>query len=194
MTEESWYEVVQGGSLEQGDILTGCSIIRPLVPESLASIPDAPGESVEYEIELVSEVADVVILSQTCDLDNSKVDQVLVAKVISYVDLVEQETARGNTAVRSKNFRKACVDGNAPAQFLLHYREGDPSIPWSLVEFHHLHLLPKSYLQAHAQTFSGRLRLMSPYKEHLGQSLARYFMRVALPKGAHEFQGFDPKS
>ncbi|WBB58485.1 hypothetical protein O7599_22955 [Streptomyces sp. WMMC500] len=191
MNDESWYEIVQGGELSQGDILRDCSILRPVVPEDLAQLSTDPSDEAEEEIELESQVTDVVILSQTCDLENNKIDQVLVAKVLAYNELVIQERARGNGLVRSSKFRKACADGNMPAQFLLHAKDGDPEMPWSLVEFHHLFLISKPYLQAHARNGATRLRLASPYKEHLGQSFARYFMRVALPKDGREFEKYE---
>jgi maleate cis-trans isomerase len=33
-----------------------------------------------------------------------------------------------------------------------------------------------------AALFGERVRLLSPYKEHLSQAFARYFMRVGLPR------------
>ena len=49
-----------------------------------------------------------------------------------------------------------------------------------VVEFHRLHSLPIDYLRQRAIR-SLRLRLMPPYREHLSQAFARYFMRVGLP-------------
>ena len=38
-----------------------------------------------------------------------------------------------------------------------------------------------SYLKAFTITQAHRLRLLPPYREHLSQAFARYFMRVGLP-------------
>lgn len=38
-----------------------------------------------------------------------------------------------------------------------------------------------------------RLSLMSPYKEHLSQAFARFFMRVGLPIDISEFKKQDKK-
>ena len=48
------------------------------------------------------------------------------------------------------------------------------------VSFHHIFSVPKNYLKALISD-KERYRLLSPYKEHLAQSFARYFMRVGLP-------------
>jgi hypothetical protein len=53
--------------------------------------------------------------------------------------------------------------------------------PLSVVEFHRLYTLPKEYLQSVASGTPLRLRLLPPYREHLSQAFARYFMRVGLP-------------
>jgi hypothetical protein len=41
--------------------------------------------------------------------------------------------------------------------------------------------LPFAYLERHAQSFTNRPRLQSPYLEHFAQGFARFFMRVGLP-------------
>lgn len=51
----------------------------------------------------------------------------------------------------------------------------------SVVEFHRIYALPKEYLKAVALSAGFRLRLLPPYREHLSQAFARYFMRVGLP-------------
>ncbi len=42
---------------------------------------------------------------------------------------------------------------------------------------------PETYaLSVHSGLVGARVRLLSPYKEHLSQAFARYFMRVGLPR------------
>ena len=54
--------------------------------------------------------------------------------------------------------------------------------------FHRLFTLPKAFLQRFAEASGPRLRLIPPYREHLAQALARYFMRVGLPHDAKVFE------
>jgi len=48
-----------------------------------------------------------------------------------------------------------------------------------LVDFRRTWSLPLEYLQQRAHKL--HLRLLPPYREHLSQGFARYFMRVGLP-------------
>ena len=79
------------------------------------------------------------------------------------------------------------MQGNLPALALLHRRADDPEMSWSVVDFHQLFVLPKSLVLNIASANGARLRLTSPYKEHLSQAFARYFMRVGLPHDAKAF-------
>jgi len=50
-----------------------------------------------------------------------------------------------------------------------------------IVDFHQIFSLPIAFLREFARLSGSRLRLLPPYREHLGQAFARYFMRVGLP-------------
>jgi hypothetical protein len=176
-----WYEVVEGPTLRQGDILFGCPVLR--VPGDLAW-PPAPG--VKHAVEAV--VADLVVMTQSCDLDNDKVQDVLLAQVVSWDDVVKEEVARGNGVVKSRNFRRALIAGNVPGQALLHKCDRPPGLPWSVVSFPRLVTVPKDFLARFAADRGPRLRLRSPYREHLAQAFARFFMRVGLPHDAKAFE------
>lgn len=85
-------------------------------------------------------------------------------------------------------FRKQLIEGAVPALSLLHKREQEPPLEWSVVTFHRLYSLPKPFLRGFAASLGPRLRLRSPYREHLAQAFARYFMRVGLPHDARAFE------
>lgn len=174
MTDD-WFSVVEGDDLEQGDLLPQCSIYRV---ETLSPDPD--------DQEVMEQVHDVVVLTQTCDLIHDKVQEVLVASVISYSVLVDRESAH-NPSIKGRDFRKALVENVPPSYLLLPEQLGAPSLPWSIVDFHHLFSLPKQRATDVADGLGPRLRLRSPYKEHLSQSFASYMMRVALPETLHTF-------
>lgn len=169
----SWFEVVAAEDLVQGDLIANC-------PVPVASAVGGAGDADRDEYEVRVYIHDLIVLSQTCDLIQAKVKDVVLAQVVSWAAVVESELARGNTNIRSEQFRRNLSQGLIPNLLLLHKHEGELSLPWSLVNFHNVFVLPKEHL-AEVMGRTPRLRLRSPWREYLGQAFARYFMRVALP-------------
>ena len=61
---------------------------------------------------------------------------------------------------------------------------GGLNISHRIVDFHEIYTLPHIFLESLLQVRNeSRLRLRPPYREHLSQAFARYFMRVGLPTG-----------
>lgn len=177
----SWYEVVTGASLEQADILLRCPVARVEVAQF--PLPD--------ELDVTSSELDLIVLTQSCDLENKKVEEVLFAAVFDYAAMALREAER-NPAVRSKKWRTAVIRGDTPSYSLLPERTEPPAIGWSIVDFHHLFSLPKAYAESFADASGERLRLVAPYREHLAQAYARYMMRVGLPLTLTEFEDVAP--
>jgi hypothetical protein len=171
-----WYEVVSGPKLEQGDILINIVAPRAVQDEN------APGG---YRIRVGR--GDYVVLSQTCDLENDKLQEVLLADVRDY-----QSATYSTDRARSKAFRNALIQGSDWAYFLLPEFGGNPRFPWSIVNFHYLFLVDVGACIRQAEQLGNRLRLVPPYKEHLAQSFGRYMMRIALPHTAHAFASVAP--
>jgi hypothetical protein len=170
-----WYDVVQGQSLEQGDVFQDV-----LLPVVINADPQRP--------EIVLEQVTAVVLSQTCDLVNGKLEQVLFAAVVAYdVYSLEQERA-GNGFVASRRFRRAVLDGALAPLSVLRPTTGEPNLPWSLVDFRRTYALPTDGAAELATRIGPRLRLRSPYREHLAQGFARFYMRVGLPVDASDFE------
>lgn len=176
-----WYETAQGPELCQGDILKGCPVYIVLGPWQWPVIAGT-------EVNVEAPAFDLVVMSQSCDLANDKIDDVLLARLLDWPSAVRAEGERGNEVFKSRKTRKHLVDGNVPGYSLLHKREGSPELPWSVVDFHRLYTLPKPYVSQFAASCGPRLRLCSPYREHLAQAFARYFMRVGLPHDAKAFE------
>ena len=174
-----WYATVTGSKLEQGDFLRSCPIFRVEVLEN----------EKRSDTEVIQEDHDVIVLTQTCDLENDKVQDVLVAVVLPYVALVERD-GQAKPNINSSSFKKAAVEGNLPSYFLLPVRESPPAVEWSLVDFHNVFSVPKQLAARVAEDQGERLRLVPPYKEHLAQAFARYIMRVGLPTTLDGFKTF----
>lgn len=170
--KSSWYEIVSGRTLEQGDLLPNIRTERVVVD------PDAQGG---YRIKVG--LGSYIVISQTCDLEHDKVQEVLLANFQDY-----QNLAHENEAARRTAFRDALIQGAEFGYFLLHNFGGPPTLNWSIVNFHQLRLVDLASCRSQADELGLRLRLTPPYKESLAQSFGRYMMRVALPKTAHPFK------
>jgi len=48
--------------------------------------------------------------------------------------------------------------------------------------------IPLAFVRQRAARADDRLRLLPPYREHLSQAFARYFMRVGLPQDIRPFR------
>ena len=176
-----WYEVVQGSGLEQGDILESVALLRPVV-----------GAEEDDESFIAADLitTSAIILTQTCDIVQDKVDELLLAQVVSWDSYVAAEVARKNEAVNSRKFRDKLVEGTIPNLCLLHVRETSPILNWSIVNFRRLFTTPIVAALAPTALLEPRLRLISPYKESVAQAFARYIMRVGLPLPADEFRSY----
>lgn len=181
MSEANWFEVVAEANLPQGDILPKCPVF---VPDEELTWPLSLEKSLGFRADLIK----LIVLTQSCDLVNDKVAEVLLARVVPWVDVVREEVKHGNEFAKSARFRKQLIEGTIPFLSLLHKRDHEPRLEWSVVTFQRLYTLPKSYLSAFAASLGPRLRLRSPYREHLAQAFARYFMRVGLPHDARAFE------
>lgn len=184
-----WFELAQGTELQQGDILRFCPV--PILPTHYP--PDADTLSVDapLTIEGVLETRNVVVLSQSCDLINKKLSSVIVAPFWPVEDLPE---LMNNEKLKSeaKNFRSLCDfirEGNSFRFHMLNTCEIDGyKQEIVVVDFWAVYTVPFGFLETFADYSGVRLRLLSPYTEHLSQAFARFIMRVGLPSPIAEFK------
>lgn len=181
MSDTDWYEVVNVPDLLQGDILPRCPVVTVLDPLIWPLQAEA-----KFSVGVTAR--DLVVMTQSCDLENDKVEDVLLAQLVNWSQTLRNESQRGNQFIQSVQFRRQLIAGNVPGLSLLHKRLPEPGLDWSVVQFHHLYSLPRSFLQQFTASLGPRLRLRSPYREHLAQAFARYFMRVGLPHDARAFE------
>lgn len=76
------------------------------------------------------------------------------------------------------DFRK----GNQPNYHLLDKDETVGLTDYVVVDFRNVFAVHIDFLKSHVQTIPDRVRLLPPYREHLSQAFARFFMRVGLPQ------------
>ncbi len=84
---------------------------------------------------------------------------------------------------RAIGFVRASKDGYVWNLTILDSHEvTDLSTEHRVVNFYDLYTIPVRFLESLlVNRGTKRLRLRSPYREHLSQSFARFFMRVGLP-------------
>ncbi|MHA1605382.1 MAG: hypothetical protein ACTSV0_04030 [Candidatus Freyarchaeota archaeon] len=163
--EYPWYDIVNGEEeIMQGDFISDCPIVVP---------PLEVSEKVNFEIINY----DVVVMSQSCDLVQRKIDLVLVCPVWPL-----GEFEKRSDFFRSKKGKEALRQGNVPGYHLLNKCDlkGFES-DYMVVDFRSVYSVPFDFLIKLTKTRGRRLRLLPPYREHLSQAFARFFMRVGLP-------------
>lgn len=169
-TAYPWFRIVRGPEIEQGDILDACPVFLP--PDDLDLENGAPAP-----VAFRWEERDVILMTQSCDLvpGREKVSEVLLCPVWSRSELTTGHLA---TPKGLEDARR----GNLPGVHLLAPCDlaGFPQ-EVRIVDFRRVHTLPLSFFRRRAERASDRLRLLPPYREHLSQAFARYFMRVGLP-------------
>ncbi len=173
MTDGSaWFIETDTEGLEQGDIFFELPVVSAMVDEeALEAI--SRGEEPEQRAEV--KLIDAILMTQSCDLAKSEIDSVIVCPIWTIT-----ESGLGKDKLNS------IIKGYRPGWHILN-RCDDPNLDFQLVEFQRIYSAPKATLQSRARSGQPRPRLVSPYKEHLSQSFARFFMRVGLPSGIRAF-------
>jgi hypothetical protein len=162
MNDYKWYSIVDAGEpIQQGDLISSCPIVVPLL-------------EVKPEMKVRSRVIryNVIVMSQSCDLVSKKIDLVLVCP---YHSLDEIEDPRLKHPKEKERLRKGYFVG----YHLLNKCDiGEFETDYLIVDFRNVYGVPFAYLD---QSKERILRLLPPYREHLSQNFARFFMRVGLP-------------
>jgi hypothetical protein len=174
-----WYEIVSGSELQQGDFLDDCPIIVP--PEKFV-VPEGTGRVENVKVNV--QTYDVLIMSQSCDLVQEKIDLVLVCPHWSL-----SEIEQANQFFRSDRGKEEIRRGNVPGYHMLASCELEGfEKEVRVVDFRAVFSLPMDFVKDFASRKGRRVRLLPPYREHLSQAFARFFMRVGLPVNIPAFR------
>lgn len=166
---------VRGPGLAQGDFLRSCFL--PVFGPGL-------GVGRETSSEVVILRADLIVVTQSCDLENAKAPFVALCPISSLAEFSRVNPKFAKPATREE-VRKGRHEG-------LHML-ASPANPENnqealIVDFRQIYSLPFQYLSDHAAAQNERWRLQPPYLEHFSQSFARFFMRVGLPSSIAPFK------
>ena len=168
----TWYELINGENLEQGDILKGVEVIKP-------TLKFLNGETNKVD----TEINDVIILTQSCDLANKKTPWVQVTPVVS-LSVMKSKFQQFKDVKALESIRR----GYQPKYHMINectLESFEHEV--SILDFRNVYTLPFDYVLDKAKQEGNRVRLTSPYKEHMSQAYAKFFMRVGLPNDIQPF-------
>jgi len=172
-TSSTWYRLSDSSIPEQGDILFDFPLLTARYDEQKASAT------------VDQESLDLIVLTQSCDLENGKVTRILVAPTVSLSDwLLENPFDLDRLEEVRRGFDTS-----------LYLLPSWPSGPKELekdrvVDFGHLQTIEAAQVNQFVGGLTKRERvtLVSPALEHFSQAVARSFMRVGLPIDVPSFK------
>ena len=167
-----WYTAVFDQSFEQGDFLFRCPVLH--TPQNF-----------NLEIQVPQDVGireqNVIVLSQSCDLADTKAPPEHITTCQLYFE---------NEIDWNRDKWNSCRKGRLPRHHVLNRSDlQNLETRFAVVDFARIYSIPWNLAVEYAERRRPRprLRLLPPYREHLAQAFARYFMRVGLPVDIPEF-------
>lgn len=150
--------------ISQADILDSCPIfgLETAVGVDLEAAPARWQER-------------VVVLTQACDLAQTKTSKVLVALLHPAQSLVDRGILKGPT-IRDQ-VRRGLVFG----WYFLPAAPAPIPLPESIIDLHDLHTVPRAVLERLIAEGKRVCRFLPPYRDHLAQHFAVTYMRIGLP-------------
>jgi hypothetical protein len=168
-----WYsEIETHENLEQGDLLFDCPIVIP---------PNDP--NVENWKDFTVNSFDIIVLTQSCDLAAKKINLVQVCPFVTL-----SEFCATNTNFDNYKSKESIRRGYLPGYHLLNICNQIDAKEYLIVDFKSTYSISFDFIEQYKNSQEKRIRLNSPYKEHLSQSYARFYMRVGLPSDIPQFK------
>jgi hypothetical protein len=173
-----WYGLVSGSQLEQGDLLFDCPVF---------SIPPFAVRG-EGEHSVTVQRQNVIVMTQSCDLAlradaSCAIDDVILSPIYTRTELATHKVY-GNPSA----WEQARKGRHAGYHVLNCCQLPGHEVDFLLVDLRRIFTLSVELVREVAAEPSPRLRLLPPYREHLSQAFARFFMRVGLPVDIKPFK------
>lgn len=192
--EYPWYEEVAANvPVLQGDIIETCPVlIFDPVPRLPAGQIDAAAVVAALDGAAGVQFVRAIVMTQACDLEQGHVRNVILCPVYHLNaeyrprwEAYQRAHDQNPTEKAWRGFTAEVKDGKKWNLAMLADRPGPDGgliAPHLIVDFHEVFSVPVDFLNAVVTARNAaRLRLCPPYREHLSQAFARFFMRVGLP-------------
>jgi len=173
-----WYAVISGRDLQQGDILFDCPVF--VIPPEASRAPGGHLVTVER--------LNVIVLTQSCDLALMPDGLCAVEDVILSPIYKRQQLADHKTFGKAQAWEQARKGRHAGYHVLNRCELPGHELDFMLVDLRRIFTLGVDMVREIAATPAERVRLLPPYREHLSQAFARFFMRVGLPVDISPFK------
>jgi hypothetical protein len=173
-----WYRLVSGDEIEQGDLLLNCPVF--VIPPGAFSDPAQRQITIERQ--------DVIVMTQSCDLalranGHCAVEDVILSPIYARAALGPHKTYG-----KPQGWEEARRGRHAGYHVLNHCQLAGHQMDYCLVDLRRIFTLSVELVRVIAGAQGQRLRLLPPYREHLSQAFARFFMRVGLPVDVAPFR------
>ncbi len=164
MEDYPWYQLIEGKEIFQGDIVNSCPLI--ISPSTIKDVIKV--DVLEY---------DVIVMSQSCDLVQKNLELVLVCPIWPL-----NEFENKNPSYKNPKMEESLRRGYSPGYHMLNKCRIDGfETDYLIVDFRSIYSVSFDFLADLAERKGKRVHLLPPYREHLSQAFARFFMRVGLP-------------
>lgn len=151
--------------LDQGDLIDGCPVA------DIVELQQDRADTARVRLDLHR----VVVLTQTCDLANGKVDAATVASVFEAQHLVDVQVVKASDVKGPLRAGRVWGWYYLPAQ-------ADLGLNEMIVDLRRLHTVRLDLLTALVRDGKRNGRVPPLYREHLAKHFADTFSRVGLPR------------
>lgn len=148
--------------MSQGELIKDCPVIIP--PKKL--------DQKKYMLNVKE--YDVIIVSQSCDIELEKIEYILLCPYYTLTKL-EKISSLFKNPIGKEVLRRGNINGLHLLNICQDINE------YLVVDFRKVFSVFKSFLLNFVNEEEKRITLRSPYREHLSQAFAIFFMRVGLP-------------
>jgi hypothetical protein len=177
----TWYlKIPASQPISQGDILFHCPVFK--------NIPmfDWDDPRIVVDMQTVVDYADVVVMTQACDLEDCSAEMVNVAMLHDPLKMKVKSIKENDTDAQKRNKHwdviKKIRDDRMPNFALISdYSDTEISMGYKVVDFSTVFTLPYDMLMNFREYSNKRLRLNTPHRELLSQKYGNYFARIGLP-------------
>jgi hypothetical protein len=186
---EAWYRAAGVQEpLTQGDLIFECPALS-WRPSALQPSTGSVAAELSLGEHVIAEARDLVVMTQACDLEHAKVTSVVLCPHYGLEEFQaawEEDQRNKGQNPTAKAWRRYCdeiCEGTIWNLNLLNAQgDGGVELEHRIVDFHEVFTLPRPVLESLlAARNVPRPQLLPPYREHLSQAFARFFMRVGLP-------------